>query len=507
LHPLVKKLAQQTAIYGVSSILARFLNYALVPIQTRVFHPGEYGVVTQFYAYTGLLYILFTYGMETAFFRYANLSGGLLTEKDHKKQVYDTGMASLLITSLLLSLLLIVFRNPIAETMQFHGHTEYVTLLAVIMALDAIVTIPFAYLRLENRPVRFATFKIINISVNFGLNIFLLVFRPFYQAVQDMPNVSSLQGFSYPHPSIAFIFIANLIASLVTIIVMARYFYVKQWQISFGLWKKMLHYSWPLIIIGLAGMGNELLSRILLTRRWNGTYDEAIHALGVFGACYKMSLLMTLFVQAYRMAAEPFFFGESKKLNPQITYARTMNFFVIFCCFIFLLVTLNIDFFKEIFMGKEYFDGVRVVPILLIANFFLGVYYNLTIWYKLTNKNFAGSLIAVGGVIITLALNWIWIPLYGYYGSSWVTFICYGSMMMVSYFLGQKFYPVPYDLKRFFLYVLVAIAFFFLQSKIISVLPDAMWYLKYFSSITLMIFFLGIVYVIERGKVSFLKVI
>jgi O-antigen/teichoic acid export membrane protein len=499
LHPLVKKLAQQTAIYGVSSILARFLNYALVPIQTRVFHPGEYGVVTQFYAYTGFLYILFTYGMETAFFRYANLKGD-------KKQVYDTGMASLLFTSLLLSLVLIVFRVPIANAMQFYGHTEYVTLLALIMALDSIVTIPFAYLRQENRPIRFATFKVFNIGVNVVLNIFFLVVCPW---ILNNPSLTALHGFVQEiyHHDVVYIFIANLAASVATVLVMWRYFFIRQWNISVGLWKEMVRYAWPLIIVGLAGMGNELLSRILLTRRWDGTFDEAIHALGVFGACYKMSLLMTLFVQAYRMAAEPFFFGESKKLNPQITYARTMNFFVIFCCFIFLLVTLNIDFFKEIFMGKEYFDGVRVVPVLLLANFFLGVYYNLTIWYKLTNKNFAGSLIAFGGVIITFTLNWIWIPHYGYYGSSWVTFICYSSMMIVSYFLGQRYYPVPYDIRRFFFYVLIAVGIFFLQAKITSSLAPDMEYLKYLFAAIFMSMFLGIVYVIETGKVRFMKVI
>ncbi len=498
MHPLVKKLAQQTAIYGVSSIAARFLNYALVPIQTRVFHPADFGVVTQFYAYTAFLFILFTYGMETAFFRFANL-------KEDKKQVYDTGMSSLLCTSLLFSLVLIVFREPIANAMQFYGHTEYVTLLAVIMALDSVVTIPFAYLRQENRPVRFATFKVINISVNVGLNIFFFIICPWILDTKSLSSLHTMVNGIYHH-DVVYIFIANLIASAATVLVMWRYFLIRNWNISFNLSKEMLRYSWPLIIVGLAGMGNELLSRILLTRRWNGDFHDALNALGIFGACYKMALLMTLFVQAYRMAAEPFFFGESKKLNPQITYARTMNFFVIFCCFIFLLVTLNMDLFKMIFMGKEYWEGVRVVPILLLAQFFLGVYYNLTIWYKLTDKNFAGSLIAVGGVIITLILNWIWIPIYGYYGSSWVTFICYGSMMVVSYFLGQKYYPVPYDLKRFFLYLLVAVVIFFIQQSIVSSFPD-MWLLKYFTAALFMATFLAIVYIIETGKVKLLKVI
>lgn len=501
LHPLVKKLAQQTAIYGVSSILARFLNYALVPIQTRVFHPSEYGVVTQFYAYTAFLNILFTYGMETVFFRYS-------TVKDDKKQVYDTSMASLLISSFLFSAILILFREPIAQAMQFNGHTEYVTVMALIMALDAIVTVPFAHLRQENRPIRFATYKVINIGTNVFFNIFFLIVCPWILKSDSLASLHGAINLVYkPSLGVEYIFISGLIASAVTVIFLGKYFYIRSWKIDFSLWKDMLRYAWPLIIVGAAGMGNEMLSRILLTRRWNGPYSDAIHALGVFGACYKMSLLMTLFVQAYRMAAEPFFFNESKKENPQLTYARTMNFFVIFCCFIFLLVTLNMDFFKEIFMGKEYYDGVRVVPILLLANFFLGIYYNLTIWYKLTNKNFAGSLIAFGGVLITFTLNWIWIPIYGYYGSSWVTFICYGSMMIVSFFLGQRFYPVPYDARRFFFYLLLSVFFFFADAKLVSLLPDSLWVIKYVYAVLFMGVFLSSVYFIERGKVSFLKVI
>ncbi len=214
---------------------------------------------------------------------------------------------------------------------------------------------------------------------------------------------------------------------------------------------------------------------------------------------------MTLFVQAYRMAAEPFFFGESKKLNPQLTYARTMNFFVIFCCFIFLLVTLFMDFFKRIFMSAEYFEGVHVVPILLMANFFLGVYYNLTIWYKLTNRNFAGSLIAFAGLLITITLNWIWIPLYGYYGSSWVTFICYGFMMVVSYLLGQKFYPVPYDIKRFVVYVLLACGLYFISAQVGQMIPLSLLYLNYLVAILLLGAFISIVYLFESGRIKTLK--
>ncbi|MEP7129427.1 MAG: oligosaccharide flippase family protein [Chitinophagales bacterium] len=501
MHPLVKKLAQQTAIYGLSSILARFLNYALVPIQTRVFHPDQFGVVTQFFAYTGFLNILFTYGMETAFFRYAS-------HKQDQKQVYDTGLASMIFTSCLFAAIIILFRFPIADLMQFSGHTEYVTMLALILALDALVTIPFARLRQENRPLRFATFKIISISINVILNVFFLIVCPWILSNASFASLHPFINMVYqPAFGVGYIFIANLVASAFTVLVMGQYFFIRHWHINTKLLKEMLRYTWPLIIVGLAGMGNELLSRVLLTRRWNGSYEEAIHALGVFGACYKMSLLMTLFVQAYRMAAEPFFFGESKKLNPQLTYARTMNYFVIFCGFIFLLVVLFIDFFKKIFMSAEYFDGVRVVPILLLASFFLGVYYNLTIWYKLTNKNFAGSLIAFGGLIITLILNWWWIPLYGYYGSSWVTFICYGGMMVVSYFLGQKYYPVPYDVLRFIVYVGLAVGFYFLHQQLVLLLPDSLVFLNYLLSFLILGVYIGLAYLFETGKVKVFKAI
>lgn len=495
MHPIVKKLAQQTAIYGLSSILARFLNYALVPIQTRVFHPEEFGVVTQFFAYTGFLNIIFTYGMETAFFRYAN-------HKDDQKQVYDTGLASMIFTSLLFAGIIVLFRHPIAEAMQFDGHADYVIMLAGILALDALVTIPFARLRQENRPYRFATFKIINISINVVLNIFFLIVCPWILSSDSMAGLHSFIQMVYvPEFGVGYIFLANLAASAFTVLVMGKYFFIRHWHVNTQLLKEMLHYTWPLIFVGLAGMGNELTSRVLLTRRWDGPYEEAIHALGVFGACYKMSLLMTLFVQAYRMAAEPFFFGEAKKENPQLTYARTMNYFVIFCGFIFLLVVLYMDIFKRIFMSPEYFDGVRVVPILLLASFFLGVYYNLTIWYKLTNKNLAGSFIASGGLVVTLVLNWWWIPLYGYYGSSWVTFICYGGMMVVSYMLGQKYYPVPYDVRRFVVYVAMAVGFYFLHERMMHWIPEGQHLIGYFLSGLILILYIGLAYFFETGRV------
>lgn len=480
-------------------MLGRFLNYALVPIQTRVFHPDAYGVVTQFYTYTAFINILFTYGMETAFFRYA-------TTREDKKQVYDTSMVSLIFSSIVLSGLLMLFANPIADWFQFQGHTEYVYILAWIMALDALVTIPFAYLRQENRPIRFATYKLVGIFVNVGLNIFFLIICPWVLANKSLTSLHGVVSMIYnPDLGVEYVFVANLVASLITLIVMFKYFIIKSWSVSVKLWMEMLRYAWPLIIVGLAGMGNEMLSRYLLTRRWNGTHEQALFALGIFGACYKLSILMALFIQAYRMAAEPFFFNESKKSDPQITYARTMNYFVIFCCFIFLLVMCFIDFFKSIFMGKEYYEGIVVVPQLLYAYIWLGIYYNLTIWYKLTNQNLMGGLIAFGGVIITFALNWWWIPVYGYIGSSWATFITYAAMMLVSFVLGQKYYPVPYDVKRFFLYISAAFLLYIVDRALDASLPSDLNILSYLFGITAMATFFGIVYYVEKGKVAFLQ--
>jgi O-antigen/teichoic acid export membrane protein len=488
LSSLVKKLAQQTVIYGLSSIVGRFLNYLLVPLHTRIFLPAEYGVVTEFYAYVAFLNILFTYGMETAFFRFS-------TRSENKAGVYHTSLTSLLFTSILFSSALILFAKPIATALGHADHHHYVTWFALILALDTLVAIPFARLRQENRPMRFAFFKLLNIGVNVGFNLLFLLLIPWILSHQHNAELHLFLRHWYSEElGVGYVFLSNLIASAVTFVALSFFFRELKLKIDFTLWKQMLWYALPLILVGLAGMVDEKLSVILLKYRLPVSPQEAQHAIGIFGACYKLSILMTLFIQAYRMAAEPFFFNESTKANPQLTYARMMNYFSIFCCFIFLSVSLFLDVFAAVFLSEKYFEGLRIVPVLLLANFFLGVYYNLTIWYKLTDKTNLGAIVAVYGAVITFLLNWWLIPVFGYMGSAAVTLICYSSMTVISYFLGQKYYPVPYNVGRFFFYLFVAGG---LVALAYWLKPQAGVVAYYFSAVLLMAVFALTVYLLE----------
>lgn len=497
MHPLAKKLAQQTAIYGLSSIIGRFLNYALVPIHTRIFLPQEYGVITEFFAYVAFLNILFTYGMETAFFRFA-------AQADQKKRAYDTALVSILTTSILFAGTLALLSPSIASALRYPDHAEYVVWFALILGLDAVCAIPFARLRQENRPLRFAAFKIFNIAINVGFNLFFLIACPWILETKSMSGLHSVISVIYdPGIGVGYVFIANLLASAATLLLfLPRYIIFSTWEVDRTLLKKMLRYALPLLIVGLAGMIDETLSRAILKYRLPVPHDEAMRQLGIFGACYKISILMTLFIQAYRMAAEPFFFEQSTREHPQPTYAKTMTYFVIFCSFIFLFVMLFADVFKMIFITPAYYEGMKVVPVLLLANFFLGIYYNLTIWYKLTDRTATGALVAVYGAVLTIALNWWWIPVFGYVGSAWATFTVYGSMVIISYFLGQKFYPVPYDLKRIFAYIALAVLFYLADAKLVSLLAESLWMVKYLYAFAFMALYILIVVVIERRSLQ-----
>lgn len=498
MHPLVKKLAGQTVIYGFSTIIGRLLNYLLVPLYTRIFHPAEYGIVTELYAYTSFLNVLFTYGMETAYFRYATL-------QNDKRRVFDTAFISILFSSIGFVLFFVFFAHPIATFLKYPEHANYILLFAFVWGIDALCAIPFARLRQENRPVRYAAIKLTNIGVNISLNLFYLVvcplvleksefaiFRPFVNLVYD------------PRLGIGYVFIANLAASAIALALLLPHMIHKKYIFDNALWRRMMVYALPLLIVGLAGMINETFDRILLKIRLPLPPHEAMAQVGIYGACYKLSLLMTLFVMAFKMAAEPFFFNVSHQEDAKIIYRKTMNFFVIVCCVIFLLVMLFMNIFKY-FIGTEYYSGLRIVPILLMANMCLGIYYNLTIWYKLTNRTNWGAYISVFGAVVTLAINFYFIPKLGYMASAWATFYCYSSMMVVSYLSGQYFFHVPYDLKRFFIYAGSALLIFFFSQKI-----NAQWQLaaaaESLVSGFLLLLFLAEIFILERRtKFSFLK--
>jgi O-antigen/teichoic acid export membrane protein len=452
LNPL-KRLAGQTAIYGLPTIAGRVLNYLLVPLYTRVFEPAEYGVVTEFYAYVAFLFVLLGYGMETAFFRFSKIA-------EDGKTVFSTALISLAVSTGLFLLLVGASSAPIASAMGYAANREYIIWFAFILAFDALCAIPFAHLRQQGKAARFALIRTINIVTNIGLNLFFLLLCPYLSAKY---GPSAFLDFIYdPAIGVGYIFISNLITSSLTFLLLLHTIKGIKFKFEPGLWKQMIAYSWPLLIFGLAGIVNETFDRILLKHLLPPGSDPMAQ-LGIYGACYKVSILMTLFIQTYKYAAEPFFFEQMKNQDAKLLYARVMNYFVAVCGFIFLAIMLFIDI-VILFIGEEFREGAPVIPILLMANLFLGIFYNLSVWFKLTGKTLGGAMIAIAGMIITLTLNFILIPRIGYMGAAWATFFCYLSMMLMSYFAGRCYYPVPYNLLKISSYILLALMLYYLST-------------------------------------------
>ena len=451
----------QTAIYGLSSVIGRLLNYLLVPLYTRYFLPAEYGVVTELYAYVAFLVIVLTYGLETAFFRFS--------KKDNDVGVvYSTALISLIVSSIIFVVLMFISSSEIANWMGYAEHTEYIEWFAIIIALDAVSSISFARLREQDKAIRFASIRLINIFVNIGFNLYFIVHKEL---------------------GIEYIFISNLIASTITILLLFPEMFASVWRFDKVLWKKMMIYALPLLIAGLAGMTNETIDRILLKHLLPNT-EIAASELGLYGAFYKLSIIMTLFIQTFRFAAEPFFFAQEKEENNRKIYADVMKYFTIIMAIIFLGVTIFYDIVKG-FLGSEYHDerGFLVVSILLLANLFLGIYYNLSIWYKLTEKTKYGAYLSVFGAIITLALNLTLIPVIGFVGSAWATLVCYFSMTGASYFIGRRHFSIPYQIGRIGLYLLSMLGIYF----IIYFSDSNMW----FNSLYL-IGFIASIFLIEK---------
>ena len=446
----IKKLASQTAIYGLSSILGRFLNYLLVPLYTYSFNTAEYGVVSEFYAYTGFLGTLLVFGFETGFFRFSQ-------DANNKEKVYSTALNFVLIANVVFILLVSFFVSPISNALQYSNHHEYFYWFALILVFDSVASIPFARLRSENKAMRFAVIKFSEIGVTVLLNLFFIVVCR--QAFEKDAN--SFFGKMYnPEIGVGYIFISNLIASSLKLLFLTPQLRGVIGGIEKELLTRMIRYSLPMVVIGFAGIINEMLDRAILKFLLPFDSKTNMEQLGIYGACYKLSILMTLFIQAFRYAAEPFFFSHAKEKNSRKIYADVMKYFVIVCATIFLLVTLYIDIFKY-FIGKDFRVGLSVVPVLLMANLALGVYVNLSIWYKLTDRTLLGSFVSIGGAVLTIILNIVFIPKYGYMASAYATLACYAGMAIVSYVLGQKYYPVEYDLKNFFKYIFISLLFYF----------------------------------------------
>ncbi|NNC84799.1 MAG: polysaccharide biosynthesis protein, partial [Bacteroidia bacterium] len=399
----------------------------------------------------------------------------------------------------LLSALLCIFSQPIASILQYPNHSEYVIYFALIVALDALSALPFAKLRHEEKALRFSVIKLINIATNIGLNLFFLIYCP---AILKNDNhvLHSLASAIYnPNIGVAYIFISNLIASAIAFLLLLPDFLQSKFEFNKEVYGKMLTYALPLLVAGFAGMVNETLDRILI-KYLVTEKSTAMHQLGIYGANYKLAMLMTIFIQTFRYAAEPFFFSDSKNKNSKETLAKVLKYFVIVALFIFLSVTLFIDFFKH-FIGEEYHSGVKIVPILLLANFCLGVFFNLSIWYKITEQTKYGAYFAFLGAVITICGNFLLIPEIGYMGAAYTTLICYATMMLFAYFTGKKHYPIPYEVGRIITYIILALLLFVLSGYISLKIPKGDMLIYIVNSGLLLVYFL-LVYALERGKKS-----
>jgi len=427
----LKLFFQNTIIYGFATVLPRVMNFVLVPLHTATLSTTGYSVNTTFYVWAAFFNVLLTYGMETSFFRYFSRS----REKD---KVFSTAFIALTLTTLLFFGVVFTFRDALVDLVDLNP--VHFNILLGVLALDTLVVIPFAYLRAANKPVRFATIKIVNIGIFVLLNFYFLWW------VKEFPSTAPeyiLNNYT-DADKVSYIFMANLMASGVTFLILLPYFFNTKINFSLAIIRQMWKYGWPVMIAGVAFVINEMLDKILLKEMVS---DEIM---GAYAGCYKLAIFMTIFVQAFRLGAEPFFFNHARQENAKETYAHILNYFVIFGSFILLVMIVFIDFFKELIIrNPDYWITISIVPIILLANLFLGIYHNLSVWYKLTDKTKAGMYISIFGALVTICFNIVLIPVLGFIAAAWATLGAYGSMMVISYFFGKKYYPVPYNVKRY----------------------------------------------------------
>jgi O-antigen/teichoic acid export membrane protein len=488
----IKKLAGQTVWYGGSSIFARFLYYLLTPYLTYQLTKEKYGEMSLVYALVPFLNTIYTYGMETAFFRF-------FQKEEYKKEVYNTSMVSAVISTILFTAILIIFRNPVAAFIRIPEHPSYILICALIIGTDAITTLPFAKLRSEDRPRKFALIRITSIVLNIAIVYFFLSVCPKLVARRPDGIWSIIYNKDF---GVGYVLIANLAASLIALVCLWKEFAQFKWRFHTTLWKELMIYSLPLTIAGFAGMINETFDRIMLG--WWAPVTSVASArgeVGIYSACYKLSILITLFIQAFRMGAEPFFFKQSLEQNAPKTYARVMKFFVLTITVMFLVVALYLDVWKYFIQNKKMWEGLKVVPILLFANMFLGIYYNLSIWYKLSHKTSAGAYITLIGAAITLIINYLFIPRFSYMACAWATFICYGSMMAVSYIWGQRKYPIPYAWKKLLAYMVIVAVLYFIHQFLTGIWKGAFFSLSVASLLTIVYAF----FVVKVEKKEFEK--
>lgn len=429
----------------------RFLSYFLTFLLTYIFkRPADFGANPELFAYISFMNILFTYGMETAFFNFS-------AKHDDRQQVYNTALISIITSTAGLTLLLFLFSGPIGRWLEYADRMTYIYWTILIIGTDAITAIPFAKLRLENKAKKFAAIKAFNVVLNIAITLFFLVFC---KNAFEAGDTGFLAGMYNPAIGIGYSFLATLLANLFSIVLLRKEFMEFKWRFNTELWTAMIAYAWPLLILGFAGMINETFDRIIIKKLL--PIDVGREAQGIYGACYKIAILMTVFIQAFRYAAEPFFFKQAKEKNSKKMMAVVMKFFVIFCSFLFLGTMMNMPWIRGL-VSESYRAGLGVVPILMLANLFLGVYINLSIWFKITGQTKIGAVITIVGALITLAINFTFVPEYSYMACAWATLAAYGSMMLIAYFTGQKYYPINYNLRSMFFFFSAALGFYFIS--------------------------------------------
>lgn len=453
--------------YGVPRIVSRFLFFGISLLTFQLFDPNGSYAYTQIYALMPFLNILFTYGLETSYFRFAQLHD--------RKELYNTLNTSIIISTFLFSALLLLLHEPVTNLVEMNKRPEFVTWMIGIVFFDTLCALPMAKLRLEERPRKYALVNVTGVLINIGLVLFFYFVA---KHAYENDRYTFLGTLYRPEIGIGYFLIANLVASAATLLLLYKEFAAFRFSLNVKLLKEVLLYSYPLVIVGFGGMINEMLSRLVYQKIIPGDTQQEEFELGVFGANYKLAVVVTIFIQIFRLAAEPFFFNQSKQEGAQRMYARVMKFFVIACCFMFLSVALFLDGWKLLIAYRfpSYAEGIHIVPILAMGSVFLGIYYNLSVWYKLTNRNMMGAWITLAGAALTIVLNVVLIPHYRYTGAAWATLVCYASMMVASYLLGQKYYPVPYARKKLLAYIAIVTLLYLLHEAMVWPLNEKAGY-------------------------------
>lgn len=447
----IKSLAKDTAVYGLSSIVGRFLNWLLVPLYTNLFAESEYGIVTYIYSIVSVALILLTYGMETGFFRFANHE-----EKYDPRLVYSTTLISLFMSSALAMVVIMLYLPTIARALGCASHPSYVWMMGLTVAIDAVTSIPFSWLRYKHRSLRFALLKLIGIGLNIGLNLWFLLLCPWLDRM-----IPGCVSWCYrPDYGIGYIFLSNLIGTITMLLLLWPELHGFRWRFDRSLWRRMIVYSFPLLVLGIAGIMNQSLGTILLPDLLPDR-SYAMSQVGIYGANYKIAIVMVMFIQAFRFAYEPFIFARNTAENGSRVhaYSDAMKYFVIFAMIIFLGVMFYMEILRH-FISSRYFSGLRVVPIIMIAEFFFGVFYNLSVWYKITDRTVWGTWFSLIGLGVTILLNIILVPRIGYMGCGWAALGCYGVMATASWAVGRRIYPIPYQIARMMLYFISAMALY-----------------------------------------------